>query len=100
MQLPEIGSNFSVKVDHMNHVEIIGFAAGILGSISLIPQLIKSWKTKSTKDLSLLWVTINLLGQALWISYGVVVYSLSLAVMSSINFSLGFLIFVAKVKYK
>ncbi len=39
----------------MNHTELLGFAAGSFVAVSLLPQAIKSWKTKSTKDISLLW---------------------------------------------
>jgi len=35
----------------MESIEIIGFLAGLLVAISSLPQLIKSWKTKSTRIL-------------------------------------------------
>ncbi|MFH1586810.1 MAG: PQ-loop domain-containing transporter [Candidatus Diapherotrites archaeon] len=33
-------------------IDLLGYAAGLLVVISLLPQTIKSWRTKSTKDLS------------------------------------------------
>jgi MtN3 and saliva related transmembrane protein len=53
----------------MNNVEFIGFLAGILVAISILPQVIKSWKTRSTKDVAISWSIINLIGQILWIVY-------------------------------
>lgn len=32
--------------------QIIGFIAGILTTIAVLPQLIKSWKTKKVMDIS------------------------------------------------
>ena len=69
----------------MIDVEIIGFVAGILVAISVLPQVVKSRKTRSTKDVSLSRSTINLVGQILWIIYGVLIESYSLVVMSSIT---------------
>ncbi|MHA2279953.1 MAG: SemiSWEET family sugar transporter [Promethearchaeota archaeon] len=34
-------------------VELIGYIAGLLTIVSYLPQVIKSWKTRETKDLSL-----------------------------------------------
>ncbi len=50
-------------------LELVGYAGGLLIAISLIPQLIKTWKTKSTTDLSLLWTLITLLGLILYAAY-------------------------------
>ncbi len=69
----------------MNTVELIGFAAGALVAISLLPQVIKCWRSKSTRDISILWTLINLGGQILWITYGYYINSISLVVMSGIT---------------
>lgn len=83
----------------MKSVEIIGFIAGILVSISLLPQLIKSWKTKSTKDIAILWTLINISGQVMWIIYGFGIKSSSLIVMSSITLLASISILILKIKY-
>lgn len=83
----------------MNNTELIGYIAGSLGSISLLPQVIKSWRSKSTKDISILWSSINVVGQAFWIIYGVLVSSQPLIVMSSINLGLGFFVFILKIRH-
>jgi MtN3 and saliva related transmembrane protein len=53
----------------MQLIDIIGYAAGILVIVSLIPQMVKSWKTKSTKDISLLRYIIYVFGITLWLIY-------------------------------
>ncbi len=80
-------------------MELIGFVAGLLIAISFLPQLIKSYKTKSTKDISILWSMINLAGQILWIIYGILITSYSLIIMGSIITTMSLLLFILKLKY-
>ncbi len=83
----------------MELIEIIGFSAGLLVAVSSLPQLIKSWKTKSTKDIALLWLLINIGGQVLWVTYGIFKDSISLIVMSSITLLMVSSVLVLKVRY-
>jgi MtN3 and saliva related transmembrane protein len=55
----------------MQFIDLIGYTAGILVIVSLIPQMLKSWKTKSTKDISLLRYLIYVLGIILWLVYAI-----------------------------
>lgn len=83
----------------MQITELIGFTAGGLVTISYLPQVIKSWKTKSTRDVSLLLGAVNSIGQILWIVYGVVVHSASLVTMSSLTLSLTLSLLFLKIKH-
>ena len=83
----------------MDKIELIGFVAGILVAISLLPQVIKSWKTRSTKDVALSWSIINLSGQILWIVYGVYISSTSLVVMSSIALVMNIFMITLKLRF-
>lgn len=81
------------------NAEIIGFVAGSLIATALLPQVIKSWKSKSTKDISLPWTVINLSGQILWIVYGVMIASSSLIIMSSLTLVMAVSVFILKLAY-
>ncbi|HOW24581.1 MAG TPA: SemiSWEET family transporter [Bacteroidales bacterium] len=81
----------------MNPIEIIGFAAGGLVSVSLLPQVIKSWRTKSTKDIALSWTLINLSGQILWIIYGQKIHSEALVIMSIITLFMVGIVIILKL---
>jgi len=50
--------------------KIIGSAAAVLTMFSFIPQIIKIFKTKSVKDMSLLTLVQLSCGVSLWIAYG------------------------------
>lgn len=50
---------------------IIGTIGGSLGVILFLPQLIKTLKTKSTKDLSFLTYLLILVNVSFWVYYGI-----------------------------
>ncbi|MCD4705109.1 hypothetical protein K8R66_03455 [bacterium] len=84
----------------MNFIDILGYIAGILVVISLLPQTIKSWKTKSTKDLSLWRYIIYILGLILWIIYASIIKNAPVAIMNSLGLLLASSLLYLKVKYK
>ncbi|WP_292011008.1 SemiSWEET transporter [Chryseobacterium sp.] len=51
---------------------LLGIIAGVLTSISMIPQLIKVIKEKNAKDLSWIMLLILIAGLSLWVWYGFV----------------------------
>jgi MtN3 and saliva related transmembrane protein len=83
----------------MNEIEILGFVAGILVAISVVPQVIKSRKTRSTKDVSLARSAINIAGQITWIIYGFYIHSYSLVIMSSITLIMNLFMITLKLKF-
>ncbi|MGB2787235.1 MAG: SemiSWEET family transporter [Candidatus Saccharimonadaceae bacterium] len=82
------------------NIEVIGYLAGGMIAISLLPQIVKSWKTKSTNDLSLSWGLISVAGQILWLIYGLGISSQSLVVMSSITLTMAVIMLVMKITYE
>ena len=63
-----------------------GLLAGFLTTSSAFPQLVKSYKTKSTKDLSLWFLTAILSGVALWIVYGFVISDVPVIITNRVSF--------------
>lgn len=84
----------------MDFIDILGYIAGILVVISLLPQTIKSWKTKSTKDLSLWRYIIYVLGLVLWIIYAIIINNAPVATMNSLGLLLALSILYLKIRYK
>jgi MtN3 and saliva related transmembrane protein len=58
--------------------EIVGIIAGALSCTTFLPQVIKTWKSKSTKDVSLTMFLIASVGTALWLIYGILINSISI----------------------
>lgn len=84
----------------MANLEIIGYLAGFLIAIALFPQLIKTWRTKSTKDISILWTLIVMFGLLLWVVYSISNKILPLLIFASIEFLMMLSLFVMKLIYK
>ena len=83
----------------MDFVDIIGFVAGACTTLAFLPQVIKTWKTKETKDLSLSWFLIFSVGILLWLFYGVIVGSLPIIMANFITFIFVFILLVFKIRY-
>lgn len=83
----------------MDNIEIIGFVAGVFTASSVLPQIIKSLRTKSTRDISISWSIINLIWQILWVVYWVFINSISLIIMSAINVIMNIIMIILEVMY-
>ena len=65
-------------------VEIIGYLGGFFITISFIPQLIKSYRTKSVEDLSVWMIITTLIGTVFWLTYGFLTETLPIIVANVI----------------
>jgi len=79
--------------------ELVGYAAGMIVAISLAPQVIKSWKTKSTQDISLGWTLIYASGLLLWIAYGFLIGSWPLMLTVTVEFLMAESLMILKIKH-
>ena len=84
----------------MSFIIYIGFLAAILTTIAFLPQVIKTWKTKKTEDVSLITFSILCLGVFLWLVYGLIIKDFPLIVANGITLILVFIILFFKLKYK
>ena len=84
----------------MDAITIIGLIAALFTTVSLLPQLIKIYKTKSTKDISAGMFTLFGAGVLLWFVYGVFVNDLPIILANSLAFIQAAVILFFKAKYK
>lgn len=84
----------------MESIDILGYVAGILVVLSLLPQVIKSWQTKSTTDISFWRYVIYILGLVLWITYALIINNGPVAIMNGIGLILAISILYLKIRYK
>ena len=78
---------------------IIGIMAGLLCTISFIPQVIKIFKTKNTRDLSLVTFYTLSLGVFLWLIYGILIKEPPIIGSNAVILILSLLIVVMKIRY-
>ncbi len=78
----------------------LGFTATAISTISLLPQIVKTWKTKSTKDLSLGMTLLGAIGTSLWLLYGILLGALPVIVANSLVMTCFLILSFFKLKYK
>ena len=84
----------------MNHTELLGLIAGLFTTVAFVPQVLKIWKSKHAKDISLAMFTIFSTGVALWIVYGFIIGSLPVILSNSITFALALDILALKLYFR
>ena len=80
----------------MDYITLLGLVAGTLTTLSYVPQLHKAWSTKSTKDLSEVWLVTAAVGFVIWTAYGFLLSSYPLIVSSGVT--LVFMLFLIYLK--
>jgi MtN3 and saliva related transmembrane protein len=84
----------------MDIITIVGLIAAAFTTVALLPQLIKVWKTKSTKDISTGMFTLFCVGVFLWFVYGFYLNDIPIVLANSLAFIQALIILLFKAKYK
>lgn len=80
--------------------DLIGYIAGALIIVSFVPQIIKSYKTKSVKDLSLMMLALMISATLLWIVYGFMTGSKPVVAVNIVYLFVVSFQFYLKTKYE
>ena len=84
----------------MDSFTIIGLAAGFCTTVAFLPQAVKTWRTKSAKDLSLGMYLIFCTGVALWLTYGILICDLPIILTNVVTLILALSILYFKLTFK
>lgn len=84
----------------MDYHTIIGLAAGFCTTIAFLPQALKTWKTKSAKDLSLSMYSVFCTGIVLWLTYGIMIQDIPIILTNVISMILASSILYFKLSFK
>ena len=84
----------------MNGITFLGIAAGTLTTIALLPQVVKTWRSKSAKDISTGMFSASCMGLLLWTFYGFSLNSMPIVIANIVSFTLAFTILVLKIRYR
>ncbi len=86
-------------MSNFSYIDLFGFSAALLTTIAFLPQLYKTWKTKSADDVSLIMLILFITGLICWIIYGININSIPILIANIITFVFNFLILILKVTY-
>jgi MtN3 and saliva related transmembrane protein len=80
-------------------ITLIGLAAAFCTTIAFLPQVIKTWRTRSTKDISLAMFLVFTTGIFLWLVYGLIIGDVPLITANGITFVLSGTILYFKLRH-
>ncbi|MBN2273088.1 MAG: hypothetical protein JXR41_12530 [Bacteroidales bacterium] len=81
------------------HIELIGYLAAFFGTILMLPQTIKTFRTKNVRDISFLMLVIYIVNCTLWGIYGFYLHSGPMLLCNSIALIIGILMLIMKIGY-
>jgi len=79
---------------------IVGLTAATLTTAAFVPQVVKTWRTRSTRDISLGMFSVLCTGVALWLLYGLLTGDLPVILANLVTLLLAGTVLILKVKHK
>ena len=83
----------------MNTTTMLGFLAGLLTTISFLPQVVKTWKSRSASDLSLGMLFVFSVGVICWLVYGLLLQEMPMIIWNAVTLVLVLIILIMKLKF-
>jgi MtN3 and saliva related transmembrane protein len=78
----------------------LGYVAGLLTVGSFLPQVVRAWRTRQTRDLSLAMFALLITAGSLWIVYGIVKSDWPVIATNSGMVALNGALAAAKMRYR
>lgn len=79
---------------------LLGLGAGSLTTLAFVPQVLKTWRSKSGDDISLGMFLLFSTGVLLWLIYGILIDALPVIVANAITLLLSLTILALKLRYR
>lgn len=83
----------------MTTTTMLGYAAGSMTTLAFVPQVVRTLKTRSARDLSWGMLLIFILGVILWLVYGVSLDSWPIIVCNAVTLILNLVIAAVKATH-
>lgn len=79
---------------------MLGFVAGACTTAAFVPQVLKTWRTRSAEDVSLATFAIFAVGVLLWLVYGFYIDSLPIVIANGITLMLAGAMVVFTLRFR
>ena len=79
--------------------DLVGSIAAFLTTIAFVPQVVKIWRSRSARDISLPMYVVFALGVLLWLVYGLLLGALPIIVANCVTFLLCLAVLVMKLRW-
>jgi MtN3 and saliva related transmembrane protein len=78
---------------------LIGYTAAVVGIFLMLPQVVKSWRTRRVEDLSLGMTILYFFNCLLWLIYGLLITAVPMIVANAAALVVSIIQVVLKLKY-
>ncbi len=79
--------------------DAIGMVAGTLTTLAFLPQVVKTWKSRSTRDISLTMFLAFTAGVGLWLVYGILIEAWPVILSNLVTLLLAGIILFLKLRH-
>lgn len=79
--------------------DVVGYAAGALATAAFVPQVAKTFKARSARDISLGMYVLFCTGVALWLLYGLLIASWPVVVSNVVTLLLAGAVLILKLRH-
>ena len=79
---------------------LLGLGAGTLTTVAFVPQVLKTWRSKSGNDISLGMFLLFSTGVLLWLIYGILIDALPVILANAVTLLLSLTVLVLKLRYQ
>ncbi len=80
-------------------IDIVGYLAAIVGTSLMLPQVIKSFKTKKVDDISSMMLMLYFLNCCLWLAYGIMISAFPVIICNFIALLISIAQIAIKIKF-
>ena len=81
-------------------VEIIGSFAAVFTTIAFLPQVVRTYRTRSVGDISLVMYMVLCTGLVLWLIYGLYIDSMPVIAANAVTLVLAGAVLVMRLIYR
>lgn len=84
----------------MDFTTTLGLVAGTLTTMAYLPQLVKTWKSKSAEDISWSMLITLCIGILLWLIYGTSIHDVPVICANMVTLALASIILILKIRFR
>lgn len=84
----------------MTSIQILGYVAGTISTLVFLSQVIKTWKSKSAKDISVFMFVFATFSVILWLVYGLLIKDGAIIYTNAVILVLSSIMLYFKFRYK
>jgi MtN3 and saliva related transmembrane protein len=80
--------------------DVIGYIAALFTTFSLLPQIIRIWKLKEARDISLFMPLMVSIGTVLWLVYGIMIAEAPVIAANIVSLLVALVTLFVTIKYR